>query len=236
MGNGTFSGTNGTTSIASGQAFTVGGSQFVLQQASGNVGIGTAHPLSALDIEPAAASAKIRLVPNSGTAFAFDVGGSQLSIHNDANGKENIVMNDSADFIGFNTNTTQQMVINASGQVGIGTTTPYARLTVWGADTASSTLAFNVVNNASTTVFAVFDGGNAQLSGTLTQSSDARLKTNIQSLDASTSLAAINSLTPVAYDWLDPNKGGVRQYGFIAQQVQYSRYFRIWSRPHPRPH
>jgi len=54
----------------------------------------------------------------------------------------------------------------------------------------------------------------------LTQSSDARLKTNVQSLDASTSLAAINSLTPVAYDWIDPNKGGVRQYGFIAQQVQ----------------
>jgi Chaperone of endosialidase/Domain of unknown function (DUF5011) len=51
-------------------------------------------------------------------------------------------------------------------------------------------------------------------------SSDARLKTNIQSLDASTSLAAINSLAPVAYDWLDPNKGGTRQYGFIAQQVE----------------
>jgi trimeric autotransporter adhesin len=106
------------------------------------------------------------------------------------------------------------------GFISLGTTTPYSRLTIWGADTASSTLAFNVVNNASTTVFAVFDGGNAQLSGTLTQSSDVRLKTNVQSLDASTSLAAINSLTPVAYDWLDPNKGGTRQYGFIAQQVQ----------------
>jgi len=108
----------------------------------------------------------------------------------------------------------------STGNVGIGTSTPYARLSVWGPDTASSTLALNIVNNASTTVFAVFDGGNAQLSGTLTQNSDARLKTNIQSLDASTSPAAINSLTPVAYDWLDPNKGGVRQYGFIAQQVQ----------------
>jgi hypothetical protein len=106
------------------------------------------------------------------------------------------------------------------GFMGIGTTSPYAKLSVWGPDSASSTLAFNVVSSASSTVFAVFDGGNAQLSGTLTQSSDARLKTNIQSLDASTSLAAINSLTPVAYDWLDPEKGGTRQYGFIAQQVQ----------------
>src|ERR1019366_3065643 len=50
--------------------------------------------------------------------------------------------------------------------------------------------------------------------------SDQRLKTNIQNLNASTSLAAINSLSPVAYDWLDPEKGGVRQYGFIAQDVQ----------------
>lgn len=114
---------------------------------------------------------------------------------------------------------TQSSAPTANGSIGIGTTTPYSRLTVWGSDTASSTLAFNVVNNASTTVFAVFDG-DAQLSGTLTQSSDARLKTNIQSLDASTSLAAINSLSPVAYDWLDPNKGGIRQYGFIAQQVE----------------
>jgi hypothetical protein len=102
----------------------------------------------------------------------------------------------------------------------VGTSTFYSRLTLWGSDTASSTLTFNVVNNASTTVFAVFDGGNARLSGTLTQSSDRRLKTNIQGLDASTSLAAINSLSPVAYDWIDPEKGGIRQYGFIAQQVQ----------------
>jgi hypothetical protein len=102
----------------------------------------------------------------------------------------------------------------------IGTTTPYGRLSVWGTDSASSTLSFNIVNSASTTLFAVFDGGNAQLSGTLTQSSDARLKTNIDSLDASSSLSAISQLNPVAYDWLDPEKGGVRQYGFIAQQVQ----------------
>jgi Chaperone of endosialidase/Domain of unknown function (DUF5011) len=108
----------------------------------------------------------------------------------------------------------------SSGNIGIGTTTAYSRLTVWGTDAASSTLSFNVVNNASTTVFAVFNGGNAQLSGTLTQSSDRRLKNNIVNLDASSSLAAINALDPVAYDWLDPEKGGVRQYGFIAQQVQ----------------
>lgn len=41
----------------------------------------------------------------------------------------------------------------SGGNAGIGTSTPYARLSVWGSDTASSTLAFNVVNNASSTIF-----------------------------------------------------------------------------------
>lgn len=120
----------------------------------------------------------------------------------------------------FGTGINAEGLAISTGNIGIGTTTPYSRLTVWGTDAASSTLSFNVVNNASTTVFAVFNGGNAQLSGTLTQSSDRRLKTNIAALDASSSLASINSLVPVAYDWLDPEKGGVRQYGFIAQDVQ----------------
>ena len=78
----------------------------------------------------------------------------------------------------------------------MGTLNPYSRLQVTGPDAASSTSAFAVINSASTTVFAVFDGGNAQLSGTLTQSSDQRLKTNIQSLDASSTLALIDELNP----------------------------------------
>jgi hypothetical protein len=108
----------------------------------------------------------------------------------------------------------------SSGDIAIGTTTPYARLSVWGSDSASSTLAFNVVNSASTTVFAVFDGGNAQLSGTLTQSSDQRLKTNIQSLDGSSSLSLIDELNPVTFTWINPDQGTTPQSGFIAQQVQ----------------
>ena len=108
----------------------------------------------------------------------------------------------------------------SAGKISVGTTTPYARLSVWGSDTASSTLAFNVVSSASTTVFAVFDGGNAQLSGTLTQSSDERLKTNILSLDASSSLSLIDELNPVTFNWINPYQGTTPQLGFIAQQVQ----------------
>jgi hypothetical protein len=106
----------------------------------------------------------------------------------------------------------------ANNKVGIGTSTSYSKLTVWGTDSAATTSAFSVVNNASTTVFSVFDNGNATYSGSIFQSSDQRLKTNVLSLDASSSLAAINGLNPVSYNRIDQDTGP--NLGFIAQQVQ----------------
>jgi hypothetical protein len=110
--------------------------------------------------------------------------------------------------------------VSSTGNVGIGTSTPYSRLEVWGPDSAASTTAFSVVNNASTTEFTVLDNGNATLNGNLIQSSDQRLKTNIATLDASSSLTAIEALNPVTFNWIDPAKSSVPQFGFIAQQVQ----------------
>ena len=106
-----------------------------------------------------------------------------------------------------------------TGNLGIGTTTPYSRLEVWGPDTSGNTSSFVVANSASTTEFNVLDNGNATLAGTLTQNSDERLKTNIQSLNASSSLSLIDQLNPVTFNWIDPNKGTIPQLGFIAQQV-----------------
>ena len=106
-----------------------------------------------------------------------------------------------------------------NGKVGIGTTTPYSRLEVWGPDTAS-TSALLVANNASTTEFAVLDNGNATLAGNLIQNSDQRQKTNIAALNGSSSLAEIEALNPVTFNWIDPAKSFVPQFGFIAQQVQ----------------
>jgi hypothetical protein len=78
-----------------------------------------------------------------------------------------------------------------SGNIGIGTSTPYSRLTVWGADTSGNTAALTIGNSASTTELQVFDNGNATLAGTLTQNSDQRLKTNIQSLNNSVSVRRV---------------------------------------------
>jgi Chaperone of endosialidase/Domain of unknown function (DUF5011) len=121
--------------------------------------------------------------------------------------------------LSFITASTTRVTIGTTGNVGIGTSTPYSRLTVWGPDTAAGTAALTIANNASTTELQVFDNGNATLAGTLTQNSDSRLKTNIQTLDASTSLARIIALIPVTFTWVDPAQGG-NQVGFIAQDVQ----------------
>ena len=109
--------------------------------------------------------------------------------------------------------------VTNAGRVTIGTTTPSARLTIWGPDSNATTSAFTVANSASTTVFSVYDNGNATYSGSIFQSSDQRLKSNITSLDASSALAAIMGLTPVSYTRLDQPDGGTN-LGFIAQAVQ----------------
>ncbi len=113
--------------------------------------------------------------------------------------------------------TTTLMAVTNAGKVSIGTTTPIAKLEIWGDDTASTT-SFLVANSASTSVFAVYNNGNATYSGSIFQSSDQRLKENIQSLGASSSLAAINALNPVAYTRVDQPEEGT-QLGFIAQAI-----------------
>ena len=242
-------GTSGTSTIATGQGFTIGGSHFVVQQGSGNVSIGTSSPMSStqyaltiqapnvdttegLDIVGTGAgsydnpginilgsdaqsgdmvmtNSAASYFPSSLLIYSNDTGGIALrSISNNVNAGINFYTNNLSD----------RMTIAEGGNVGIGTSTPYARLSVWGSDTAS-TSALLVANSASTTEFNVLDNGNATLAGTLTQNSDQRLKTNIQSLNASSSLALIDQLNPVTFNWIDSNKGTTPQIGFIAQQV-----------------
>jgi hypothetical protein len=91
---------------------------------------------------------------------------------------------------------------------------------VWGKNTSAATAAFVVANSASTTNFVIFNDGNATLAGTLTQSSDQRLKQNIQTMDATSTLDLITQLNPVTFNWRNPDQATTTQIGFIAQEVQ----------------
>lgn len=217
-GNGVFGGTlavnstTGTSTIASGEGFTVGGSQFAVQQGSGYVGIGSSNPTSPLFVSTT-------LHGLNELAFVNGNNGNNLAglfVDGSSNAWWRLYNSSNSETIRLDTAGVSYV---DGGNVGIGTTSPDARLTVWGPDTAS-TSAFVVANSASTTEFAVYDTGNAVLSGGLTQNSDQRLKTNVQPLDASNSLTAIDALNPVSFDWIDGIFGGGQQLGFIAQAVQ----------------
>ena len=72
--------------------------------------------------------------------------------------------------------------------------------------------------NGNITRMEIYNNGNAWLQGTLTQASDARLKTNIHPL--SSSLQNIKKLNGYSYNWIDKNKDIDLQIGLLAQEVQ----------------
>ncbi|MCM2351458.1 MAG: tail fiber domain-containing protein, partial [Bacteriovoracaceae bacterium] len=67
-------------------------------------------------------------------------------------------------------------------------------------------------------ILSIYSSGNATLAGTLTQSSDVRLKRNISSIPYA--LDAVTKLEGVSYYWKDTNKDQSKQIGLIAQEVE----------------
>ncbi|MFN3848581.1 MAG: tail fiber domain-containing protein [Spirosomataceae bacterium] len=86
-----------------------------------------------------------------------------------------------------------------------------------GATPINSQFNFYHVSTA-TDVLSLRGDGNAILAGTLTQSSDLRLKKNIKPI--TNSIAKISQLNGVYFDWNDQNRALSHQIGFIAQEVE----------------
>ena len=86
------------------------------------------------------------------------------------------------------------MLINSTGNVGIGTTSPNYKLHV---------------------------NGTAYASGAAGALSDRRHKTNISDLSFD-ALKVVNELRPVSFEWKEPQDSGMEgsQLGFIAQEVE----------------
>jgi hypothetical protein len=105
-------------------------------------------------------------------------------------------------------NSSDALYVN--GNVGIGTTSPDMLLSV-----GSATPSGNVAHFENST-------GSCYINPTTTSlscSSDERLKTNINSLTASSGLDALMLLNPVTYNWKTESAATSPHTGFIAQQV-----------------
>lgn len=133
----------------------------------------------------------------------------------------------------FNANSSERRRITSTGDVGIGTTTPAARLDVVDATTTTSaiivpragnftgaTVNGMVRYNTASTLFEFYQNGSWVNYTTI---SDGRLKTNI--VPVTEGLKIVNQLNPVFYDQdrSNPKASGFEdkhQVGFVAQDVE----------------
>ena len=144
---------------------------------SGNVGIGTTSPGAALVVESGstvlssifdstnASGAYIKTTSSGvgslymGSLKALRASGPWASTDGGitAGGILNLAVNG-------NVAAVDALTILTSGNVGIGTTTPYSRLSVWGAGTGATSL-FELTNSASTTLASVLNDGTFYMKG-----------------------------------------------------------------------
>ena len=191
--------------------FTAGAARLSIA-ANGNIGVGTTTPDTTLTITSSGANG-IDLAADQGTpvnserlffsdntantAFALMNSGGNFEVRSGASAGNN------AGTPQFELTSTVATFPNAS--VGIGTTTPYSRLEVWGPDTASTSRFRRRQLRIDDRVHRLRHrqrDARGQPHPKLRQ----RLKTNINGLDGSSSLAAINALNPVTFNWIDPDQ------------------------------
>jgi hypothetical protein len=106
----------------------------------------------------------------------------------------------------------------SAGQIAIGTSTPYSRFTVWDSGTGTGQ-AFEVVNNASTTLARILDSGKAYFSGNVgigTTSPASRLTVwGLDSGATTSAFAVVNNSSTTVFSVFD--NGNATYYGSIFQ-------------------
>jgi hypothetical protein len=234
IGNGTAAG--GLT--VSGGATTTGNAYF-----AGFVGIGTNTPTNTLEVNGTGYFASGVTISgevatgghftssNSGTAasptfgFVFDGG---TGIFDPGGGGSHT--------LGFSTNSVERLRIDAAGNVGVGTTSPFAKFSIQSNNGDTNTTLFAIGSStasATTTLFSVANTGDVTINGSsgttctigngvggTSCTSDARLKTNIVSITGVDALAKLSAINGVTFNWLDQAKNRQQFVGVIAQDVQ----------------
>lgn len=121
---------------------------------NGRLGIGTSTPQSTLAL---GAGGIIRVTSNDGASngcFAQIAG--QLQYSNDCASFQGFT---SASAGGWTDDGTVVRLTTNTENVGVGTATPYAKLSVWGSSVSGTDKALEIVNSASTTLLSVSNSG-----------------------------------------------------------------------------
>ncbi|MEK7100992.1 MAG: hypothetical protein AAB921_02740, partial [Patescibacteria group bacterium] len=187
---------------------------------SGNVGIGTTTPLS-----PLAVLGKNTGVWNTAglTVLASDVGtnGGLVSIYKTTGLNQNGVIQ-VGDKLAY-----QSLVLNPNGgNVGIGSTTPYAKLSVKGAGTTTG-VNFQTTNSSDSPLFTILDSGNVGI-GTISPLTTL----NVAGANVATNSAfnAYGNLLVNSTDTQAIDKGGMISFGGMASAGAVYTYANIAGR------
>ncbi len=202
---------------------------------NGNVGIGTTGPGAKLDVSAtnAVTAATQSVFIRSSNSQAIDLGGgigfggiytgtSEIQWANIAGRKENGTDNNYSGYLQFATranggDNTEKMRITSTGNVGIGTTTPWVTLAVAGR------VALPNLSNNGTGYYACINtaGGGAEMATSTTACGASSIKYKENVADLSYGLEQVLKLRPVSFDWKkDFMPQGTRQIGFIAEEVE----------------
>jgi hypothetical protein len=192
-----------TFSNASSNRFTIGQNATVLKFSSQDTaagGIGQSFSFIGGTPDISHQSSLFKVTGNFNNA-GQTIDGLLLNITNSSSSATSTLAN-------FQVGGASKFLVDISGKVGIGTTTPANKLYVY--DSASNNVAkFEGISGAQCTVVA----------GTgWSCTSDERLKTNITDYNDADMLSKVTSLRTVNYNW--KNGDGYKQYGVLAQNVE----------------
>lgn len=207
----TVTSTTATSTISTG-GLTVGTSQFVVQQTSGNVGIGTTTPLSQFDIYSGSSNIVSLLERGGGKFLATFAGLTSSGLIIDNSGSF-IINSQSAADRGTTNNITNRFIIDVNGRVGIGVTTPWGQLS---ASTTSATRPALVIEQNSTGPAATFLGGNVGI-GTTTPGALLNIASTLPRFYLSDTDSALNNK-----HWFMENNAGVLSFGTTTDALAIS--------------